>query len=87
MIERSERHDHPARDFLDILARGYDDASTLVSEDNRLWHRINLVSRDHISMAYAGRNDSDQRLVATDRSDFDRFRDERAALVANNSGL
>jgi hypothetical protein len=74
------------RDFLNILAHGHYDAGTFMSEDNRLRYRIDLVPRDHIGMAHASRDDSDQSLVTMDRTEFDSFKDKRPALAANNSG-
>jgi hypothetical protein len=41
----------------------FDDARALMSEHDRLWHRIDLISDNHVRLAHAGLNNAHQHLI------------------------
>ena len=58
-----ERHGIAARDFENINY-ALNDSCAIVSEHDWLWHRVALVTCNHICVAQAGGHDLDQYFVS-----------------------
>jgi hypothetical protein len=83
-----EAQDHVvARPHLDdARADLLDNASALVSEHDRLRHRIHLVAHDHVGVAHAGGDDTHKHFVVARLAHAQFFDGEGPALVAHHSG-
>src|ERR1700733_2475913 len=82
---------HEAQDYMvarphldDPRADLLDNAGALVSEHDRLRHRIHLVAHDHIGVAHAGRDNAHQHFVVARLAHAQLFNDEGTALVAHH---
>src|SRR5260370_28196306 len=62
--QEREHHGIAARDFENISAYALNDSCAFVSEHDWLWHRVVLVTCNHICVAQAAGHDLDQYFIS-----------------------
>jgi hypothetical protein len=72
--------------FDDMRANPLDDSGALVSEHDRVRHRVNLIANDHVCVAHARRDNAHQYFVVARFLEPQFLDDERAALFAYDCG-
>src|SRR5258708_21170772 len=62
--QEREHHGIAARDFENISTYALNDSCAFASEHDWLWHRVALVTCNHVCVAQAGGHDLDQYFVS-----------------------
>lgn len=70
-----------------MRSNGLDNACALMAEHDRMRDREYLVAGDHVGVAHARGNDSDDHLIFARQRQRYRLQFKRAALLADHGGL